>query len=301
MSILTGTVGSKKTLTKVPFGTVQYSVKVRLRYWYLTVVVLFRYCAVNVQVRCKFGANSVRSSVQVRCEFSGSLGESSVQFGNRSVLVRWKLVTAFTCKLRNVNLTCSFPGPYQEYTYVYVLYSQARAFHTLTGVGLREDRTLRSRYAQCWRSYSQQGRLVSFLRGCWNVFAKPHSLPYVHITRLYSRTVFYLVSWVEEEAVRVVSSKEVVNNSEGLLLPETMCQVRTGGKLYDAKVVACFLFTISNTSAVISLHLPEPGFLWIVPWFSYRLRNFYTPTLLASIPSSLSFRVIVPGLIPFNQ
>ena len=38
---------------------------------------------------------------------------------------------------------------------------------------------------------------------------KPHSIPYVHVTRLYSRTVFYLVSWVEEEAVSVVSSKAV--------------------------------------------------------------------------------------------
>ena len=48
----------------------------------------------------------------------------------------------------------------------------------------------------------------------------------------------------------VASTKAVVNNSEGLLLPETMCQVRTGGKLYDAKVVSLRYIYVSAATTV---------------------------------------------------
>ena len=49
------TVGSKKMLTNVLFGTIRYPITVRLRYCYDTVAVLFRLCAVNVQIRYKPG------------------------------------------------------------------------------------------------------------------------------------------------------------------------------------------------------------------------------------------------------
>ena len=45
----------QKTLTNVPFGIVRYPGKVQLRYCDVSVVVLFRYYAVNVQVWYKSG------------------------------------------------------------------------------------------------------------------------------------------------------------------------------------------------------------------------------------------------------
>ena len=42
----------------------------------------------------------------------------------------------------------------------------------------------------------------------------------------------------------VVPSKAVVKNSESLLLPGSLCQVRTGGKVYEAKVVASGMFQL---------------------------------------------------------
>ena len=54
------TVGSKKTLTNVLFGTVRYPVIVQSQYCYDTIAVLFRYCAVNVQVRYQSGGGSVQ-------------------------------------------------------------------------------------------------------------------------------------------------------------------------------------------------------------------------------------------------
>lgn len=98
------TVEGKKTLTKVLFGTVRYTAKVRLRYCYVTVVVLLRYCTVNVQVRYKSGGSTC-TCTQCTCTL-----KVRYLFGNRSALVRSKLVTAFARRLRNVNFTCRIPA-----------------------------------------------------------------------------------------------------------------------------------------------------------------------------------------------
>ena len=92
----------------------------------------------NVKVRCKFAASSVEvwakvqySSVIVRRWFV----ESSLQRSPASCAMLISRAV-FHAHIKNIR-TCTYGTV------------RARTFPTLTGVGLREDRTLRCRYAQC--------------------------------------------------------------------------------------------------------------------------------------------------------
>ena len=49
---------------------------------------------------------------------------------------------------------------------------------------------------------------------------------------------YYLVSWLEEEAVSTVPAKSIVEEGEKTWLPGSLCQVRSNGKVYGAKVIA---------------------------------------------------------------
>ena len=50
--------------------------------------------------------------------------------------------------------------------------------------------------------------------------------------------MYYLVSWIEEDAISIVPRKSVANDAGGRLEPGCFCQVRSGGKVYEAKIIA---------------------------------------------------------------
>ena len=96
---------------------------------------------------------------------------------------------------------------------------------------------------------------MSFLISCIIVGAKLHNLPYIHEC-VYSPTVFYLVAWMEEEALSIVPSKAIVTNSECLLLPGSLCQVRVRGRLYEAKVVTSGMWLLLQCVVLVKAALP---------------------------------------------
>ena len=48
---------------------------------------------------------------------------------------------------------------------------------------------------------------------------------------------YYLVGWLDEEAVSTVPAKSVVEEDE-TLVPGTVCHVKSKGKVYKAKAIA---------------------------------------------------------------
>ena len=64
---------------------------------------------------------------------------------------------------------------------------------------------------------------------------------------MYCLTVYYLVSWTEEEALSTVSEKAIVREDGRPLPPGSLYQVRTGGKLHPASVIASGIIIGSRT------------------------------------------------------
>ena len=54
----------------------------------------------------------------------------------------------------------------------------------------------------------------------------------------YCFAAYYLISWIEEDAVSTVPSKSIANDAGGRLEPGCFCQVQSSGKVYEAKVIA---------------------------------------------------------------
>ena len=57
---------------------------------------------------------------------------------------------------------------------------------------------------------------------------------------------------MDEDALSTVSSKAIVNNAGGRLEPGCLCQVRSGGKVHEATVVASGMKDIFFTSTPVS-------------------------------------------------
>ena len=70
-----------------------------------------------------------------------------------------------------------------------------------------------------------------------------HSVPtYIHCTSYYClvHTEYYLVGWLDEEAISTVAAKAIVEESDGPMVPGEIpvCHVRSRGKVYGANVIA---------------------------------------------------------------
>ena len=81
-------------------------------------------------------------------------------------------------------------------------------------------------------------------------------IQYMHIVYVYIRctsycclvhSAFYLVGWLEEEAVSIVAGKAVVEESDTLLVPGAICHVRSRGEGVGAKVIASGKLTCFKT------------------------------------------------------
>ena len=60
------------------------------------------------------------------------------------------------------------------------------------------------------------------------------ALQYSYIALVCCLIVYYLVSWIEEDAVSVVPSKAIINENGRCKLTGSLCQVRTKRKMYKA-------------------------------------------------------------------
>ena len=68
------------------------------------------------------------------------------------------------------------------------------------------------------------------------------ALHYLHIVPMCCLIVYYLVSWIKEDAVSVVPSKAIIEENRRCLPTWSLCQLCMKDKIYKAEIVASGMY-----------------------------------------------------------